>query len=85
MITVMIPVFGAFAGNRTKTIQSATVTIKVDIISTVEEDIIGARRFEGAVRDAKTSSGFSYSYGDPMSTGYECKRKGALPMLFTNP
>ena len=76
---VMIPVFGAFAGNRTKTVQSATVTIKIDIISTVEEDIIGARRFEGAVRDAKTSSGFSYSYGGSMSTGgMSASAKGAL-------
>ena len=76
---VMIPVFGAFAGNKTKTVQSATVTIKIDIISTLEEDIIGARRFEGAVRDQKTSSGFSYSYGASMSSGgMSASAKGAL-------
>ena len=76
---VMIPVFGMFAGNRTKTTQSATVTLKIDIISIDEEDIIGARRFEGAVRDAKTSSGFSFSYGGSNSTGgMSASAKGAL-------
>ena len=59
-----VPVFGMFASStKTKTKSSATVTLKVDIISIREEDIIGAKRFEGAVRDEKTSSGFSYSYG----------------------
>ena len=76
---VMIPIFGAFAGNKTKTVQSATVTIKIDIISTVEEDIIGSRRFEGAVKDAKTSSGFSYEFGGSMSAGgMSASAKGAL-------
>ena len=44
-----------------------------------EEDIIGAKRFEGAVRDEKTSSGYSYSYGATSSTGgMSAMAKGAL-------
>ena len=75
-----VPVFGMFASStKTKTKSSATVTLKVDIISIREEDIIGAKRFEGAVRDEKTSSGFSYSYGASSSTGgMSAKAKGAL-------
>ena len=75
---VMIPVFGAFVGHKNKTVQSSTVTIKIDIISTVEEDIIGARRFEGAVRDTKTSSGFSYSIPSMAGGGMSASAKGAL-------
>ena len=75
-----VPVFGMFASStKTKTKSSATVTLKVDIISIREEDIIGAKRFEGAVRDEKTSSGFSYSYGASSSMGgMSAKAKGAL-------
>jgi hypothetical protein len=75
-----VPVFGMFASStKTKTKSSATVTLKIDIISIREEDIIGAKRFEGAVRDEKTSSGFSYSYGASSSAGgMSAKAKGAL-------
>lgn len=75
-----VPIVGMFASStKTKTKSSATVTLKIDIISIREEDIIGAKRFEGAVRDEKTSSGFSYSYGASASTGgMSAKAKGAL-------
>ena len=75
-----VPVVGMFArSTKTKTKSSATVTLKIDIISIREEDIIGAKRFEGAVRDEKTSSGFSYSYGATSSTGgMSAMAKGAL-------
>ena len=75
-----VPVVGMFArSTKTKTKSSATVTLKIDIISIKEEDIIGAKRFEGAVRDEKTSSGYSYSYGATSSTGgMSAMAKGAL-------
>lgn len=75
-----VPVFGMFSGGtKTKTKKSATVTLKIDIISVPAQDIIGAKRFEGAVRDEKTSSGFSYSYGASTSTGgMSAMSKGAL-------
>ena len=75
-----VPIVGMFASStKTKTKSSATVTLKIDIISIREEDIIGAKRFEGAVRDEKASSGFSYSYGASSSTGgMSAKAKGAL-------
>jgi hypothetical protein len=75
-----VPVFGMFASStKTKTKSSATVTLKIDIISIPAEDIIGAKRFEGAVRDEKTSSGYSYSYGASSSSGgMSAKSKGAL-------
>jgi len=75
-----VPVVGLFArSTKTKTKKSATVTLKIDIISIPAEDIIGAKRFEGAVRDEKTSSGFSYSYGASSSTGgMSAMTKGAL-------
>ena len=75
-----VPVVGMFArSTKTKTKKSATVTLKIDIISIPAEDIIGAKRFEGAVRDEKTSSGFSYSYGASSSTGgMSAMTKGAL-------
>tara|TARA_B100001939_G_scaffold318118_1_gene305284 strand:+ start:100 stop:990 length:891 start_codon:yes stop_codon:yes gene_type:complete len=75
-----VPVVGMFArSTKTKTKSSATVTLKIDIISIKEEDIIGAKRFEGAVRDEKTSSGYSYSYGASSSTGgMSAMAKGAL-------
>lgn len=75
-----VPVFGMFARpTKTKTKKSATVTLKIDIISTADEDIIGAKRFEGAVRDEKTSSGFSYSMGSATSVGgMSAMAKGAL-------
>lgn len=75
-----VPVVGMFArSTKTKTKSSATVTLKIDIISIKEEDIIGAKRFEGAVRDEKTSSGYSYSYGATSSTGgMSTMAKGAL-------
>ena len=75
-----VPVVGMFArSTKTKTKKSATVTLKIDIISIPAEDIIGAKRFEGAVRDEKTSSGFSYSYGSSSSTGgMSAMAKGAL-------
>ena len=48
-----VPIVGMFASStKTKTKLSATVTLKIDIISIPAEDIIGAKRFEGAVRDA---------------------------------
>ena len=79
-----VPVVGMFARStktktKTKTMSSATVTLKIDIISIKEEDSIGAKRFEGAVRDEKTSSGYSYSYGATSSTGgMSAMTKGAL-------
>ena len=75
-----VPVVGMFArSTKTKTKKSATVTLKIDIISIPAEDIIGAKRFEGAVRDEKTSSGYSYSYGASSSTGgMSAMAKGAL-------
>jgi len=75
-----VPIVGMFASStKTKTKLSATVTLKIDIISIPAEDIIGAKRFEGAVRDEKTSSGFSYSYGASSSTGgMSAMSKGAL-------
>ena len=75
-----VPVFGMFASStKVKTKSSSTVTLKIDIISIPEEDIIGARRFEGAVRDEKTSSGFSYNYGGASSSGgMSAMAKGAL-------
>lgn len=65
-----IPYIGIFAGTtKSKTTSSATVTVKVDIISTVEEDIIGSKRFDGSVRDEKTSSGYNWSSGGAVSSG----------------
>lgn len=66
----LIPYFGIFAGStRSKTRASSTVTLKVDIISTSEEDIIGSKTFEGAVRDEKTSSGYNWSTSASSSSG----------------
>jgi len=66
----LIPYVGIFAGStRSKTRASSTVTLKVDIISTIEEDIIGSRTFEGAVRDEKTSSGYNWSASVSSSSG----------------
>ena len=75
-----VPVLGMFASStKVKTKSSSTVTLKIDIISIPEEDIIGARRFEGAVRDEQTSSGFSYNYGGASSSGgMSAMAKGAL-------
>ena len=75
-----VPVFGMFASStKVKTKSSATVTLKIDIISTSVDDIIGSKRFEGAVRDQKTSSGYSFSYGNSSSSGgMTAMTKGAL-------
>ena len=63
----------------TKTKKSATVTLRIYIISISAENIIGAKRFERAVRDEKTSAGYSYSYGARSSTGgMSAMAKGTL-------
>lgn len=66
-----IPVFGIFAGStKTKTEKNSTVTIKIDIISVSQDDIIGTARFEGAVRQQKESGAFSgYSFDTSAYTG----------------
>lgn len=66
-----IPVFGMFAGStKTKTQKNATVTIKVDIISVAQDDIIGTARFEGAVRQQKESGPFGgYSFDTSAYSG----------------
>jgi hypothetical protein len=53
-----------FAGaTKTTNKKSATVTIKIDIISVAADDIIGTARFEGAVRQKKESTPFGgYSF-----------------------
>ncbi len=75
-----IPYVGIFAGStRSKTRASSTVTMKVDIISTTEEDIIGSKTFEGAVRDEKTSSGYSWAASVSSSSGgMSAMTKGAM-------
>jgi len=59
-----IPFIGMFASaTKTTNQKSATVTMKVDIISVAADDIIGTARFEGAVREKKESSPFGgYSF-----------------------
>ena len=66
-----IPVFGMFAGaTKTTNKKSATVTIKVDIISVAADDIIGTARFEGAVREKKESTPFGgYSFDTSAYSG----------------
>jgi len=58
-----IPYVGIFARpTKTETKKSATVTLKVEIISVAQEEIIGAQRFEGAVRQQnKDADPASYS------------------------
>jgi curli biogenesis system outer membrane secretion channel CsgG len=66
-----VPVFGMFAGaTKTKTKKDATVTLKIDIISVAQDDIIGTARFEGAVRQQKESGAFgTYSFDTSAYTG----------------
>jgi hypothetical protein len=66
-----VPVFGMFAGaTKTKTKKDATVTLKIDIISVAQDDIIGTARFEGAVRQQKESGPFgTYSFDTSAYTG----------------
>ena len=66
-----IPVFGMFSGGtKTKTKKNATVTLKIDIISVAQDDIIGTARFEGAVRQQKESGAFGgYSFDTSAYSG----------------
>lgn len=59
---VLIPVVGIFAqkGPKNTVTKSSNVTIKFDIISIPEEDIVSTRSFSGDVNTTKEIRGYSY-------------------------
>lgn len=64
-----IPYVGIFARpTKTETKKAATVTLKVEIISVAQEEIIGAQRFEGAVRQQNKDANPA-SWANSSSTG----------------
>ena len=57
----MIPYVGMFAGrSKTETTKSSNVTVKFDIISVPEEDIVATRTFSGDVNTSRKQSGYSF-------------------------
>ena len=60
---ILVPVVGGFLGQRkpkSTVTKSSNVTIKFDIISVPEEDIVATRSFSGDVNTTKETRGFSY-------------------------
>ena len=49
---------GFGAGARTTQEKKANVTVKIDVISVLDEDIIGSRSFEGSVSEKKKGGGY---------------------------
>ena len=57
----MIPYVGMFAGrSKTQTTKSSNVTVKFDVISVPEEDIVATRTFSGDVNTSKKERGYSF-------------------------
>ena len=60
---ILVPVVGGFLGQKkpkNTVTKSSNVTIKFDIISVPEEDIVATRTFSGDVNTTKQTKGYSY-------------------------
>ena len=60
---ILVPVVGGFLGQKkakNTVTKSSNVTIKFDIISVPEEDIVATRSFSGDVNTTKETKGYSY-------------------------